>query len=81
MAFEKIAVDSPFVVTLLPEADTAYEVWVERLSENSSKEIGIVLKSYFPQRLANAILAELHVPSNVPVNKELVQKIARFLSG
>lgn len=81
LAFEKIAVDNPFTVTLIPEAEMNYDAWLQKLSEQSSKDITTLLKSYFPQRLASAILTELHITPSLPVHKELVQKIARFLSG
>lgn len=81
LAFEKIAVDNPFTVTLIPEAEMNYDAWLQKLSEQSSKDITTLLKSYFPQRLSSAILTELHITPGLSVHKELIQKIARFLSG
>lgn len=86
LAFEKISVDQPFTVVLIPEVDTTRDMWVSRLEETiySKKNIRDVLKSYFPQRLSQAILTQLHIQPDVFMSKigvDTIKKIAHFLSG
>ncbi len=86
LAFEKISVEQPFAVTLIPEADTTRDMWVGRLEEaiHSKKNINDVLKSYFPQRLSQAILTQLYIQPDVFMSKisvDSIKKIAHFLSG
>jgi predicted flavoprotein YhiN len=86
LAFEKISVEQPFTVTLIPEADTTRDMWITRLEEtiHSKKNIGDVLKPYFPQRLSQAILTQLHIQSDVfmtKISSDSIKKIAHFLSG
>lgn len=86
LAFEKISVEQPFTVTLIPEADTIRDMWVQRLEGeiHSKKNIGDVLKSYFPQRLSQAILTQLHISTDLFMSKvtsDNIKKIAHFLSG
>lgn len=86
LAFEKISVEQPFTVTLIPEADTTRDMWVTRLEEaiHSKKNIWDVLKSYFPQRVSQAILMQLHIQPDVFMSKisvDSIKKIAHFLSG
>lgn len=86
LAFEKISVEQPFSVTLIPEADTTRDMWISRLEEaiHSKKNINDVLKSYFPQRLSQAILMQLHIQPDVFMTKispDIIKKIAHFLSG
>ncbi len=73
-------------MTLIPEADTTRDMWVGRLEEaiHSKKNINDVLKSYFPQRLSQAILTQLYIQPDVFMSKisvDSIKKIAHFLSG
>ncbi len=86
LAFEKISVEQPFTVLLMPEADTTRDMWVSRLEEtiHSKKNISDVLKTYFPQRLSQAILTQLHIQPDVFMSKispDNIKKIAHSLSG
>jgi predicted flavoprotein YhiN len=88
LAFEKIALDAPMDIVLYPEADTSYDMWIGRLHEAAAhspkKELRTVVKQWFPERLAVAILAVCAMDPATwmgILSKEKKKDIAHFLAG
>lgn len=87
LAFEKISSDNPVEVVLYPEADTLYDQWLTRLNEavhhSPKKEIRTVLKQWFPERLAIAMLAQCGIASDtwmVSTSKDMKKHLAQFFT-
>lgn len=72
---------------LYPEADTSYDQWLTRLNEavhhSPKKEIRTVLKQWFPERMAVAILVQCGIASDtwmVSTSKDMKKHLAQFLT-
>jgi predicted flavoprotein YhiN len=88
LAFEKIALDTPVDIVLYPEADTSYDMWIARFHEAAShspkKELRTIMKQWFPERLAIAMLAACAIDSATwmgVLTKDNKKDIAHFLAG
>jgi len=80
-------VNNPVEVVLYPEADTSYDQWMARFNAavhtSPKKEIRTVLKQWFPERLAVAILGECGIASDMwmsNTSKDMKKQLAQFLA-